>query len=149
MNVGSLCTRRVFTVDASADAAQAARQMREMHVGFLVVTQKHSGQEKPVGVLTDRDIVLEVVAQDVDPHAVTAKDIMTAKPLVVDEALPLQDALLQMRGAGVRRVPVKDAGGKLVGVLSLDDVVSAINQLVQDVAGAISHEQSVEQRTRG
>jgi CBS domain-containing protein len=148
MSVGSICTRHVFSIDASADAAQAAKAMRDYHVGFLVVTTKKDGHEIPIGVLTDRDIVLEVVAQRIDPQAVAAKDIMTTKPVVVREQAPLHETLLQMRAAGVRRVPVQDAYGKLVGVLSLDDVVGFLNELVQDVAGTIDREQSVETRLR-
>jgi len=148
MSVGSICTRHVFSIDANADAAQAAKAMRESHVGFLVVTSKQGGQETPVGVITDRDIVLEVVAQDVDPKSVVAKDIMSGKPLIVREQAPIHDTLLQMRAAGVRRVPVQDAHGKLVGVLSIDDVVGFLSELVQDLAGAIEREQSVESRLR-
>jgi CBS domain-containing protein len=148
MTVASICTRHVFTIDAEADAAQAAKAMRQYHVGFLVVTSKQNGRETPIGVLTDRDIVLEVVAQNVDPHAVAVKDIMTRKPLLVRENAPIHDTLLQMRAAGVRRVPVEDANGKLVGVLSLDDVVGFLNGLVQDLAGAIDREQNVETRLR-
>lgn len=148
MSVGSICTRHVFSVDASADAAQAAKAMRDYHVGFLVVTSKKDHVDVPIGVLTDRDLVLEVLAQSVDPHAVMAKDIMSPKPLAVSEQAPIHDTLLQMRAAGVRRVPVQDAHGKLVGVLSLDDVVGYLNELVQDLTGAISREQSVETRLR-
>jgi len=148
MSVGSICTRRVFSVDADADATQAAQSMREYHVGFLVVTSKKGGRETPVGVITDRDIVLEVVAQDVDPHAIAVKDIMSAKPLIVREEAQLHDTLLQMRAAGVRRVPVQDAHGQLVGVLSIDDVVGFLNELIQDLSGAIGREQAIEERRR-
>jgi CBS domain-containing protein len=148
MSVGSICTRHVFSIDADADAAQAAKAMREYHVGFLVVTSKKDGRAVPVGVLTDRDIVLEVVAQNIDPLAVAVKDIMTGKPLIVSEQSPIHETLLQMRAAGVRRVPVQDTHGKLIGVLSLDDVVGFMNGLVQDLSGAIEREQSVETRRR-
>ena len=148
MNVGSLCTHRAFTIDSTADAVQAARRMRELHVGFLVVVAQQNGRETPVGVITDRDLVMEIVAQDVNPHSVAVQDIMTSNPLIVREQQPLNDALLQMRAAGVRRVPVLDSVGRLMGVLSLDDVVGFLNQMVQDLAGAISHEQSEEQRLR-
>jgi CBS domain-containing protein len=148
MSVGSICTRQVFSVDAEIDATQAAKTMREYHVGFLVVTTRKDGRQVPVGVLTDRDLVLEVLAMDVNPHEVTARDLMTAHPLIVREDGALHDTLLQMRASGVRRVPVQDSHGQLVGVLSLDDVVGHLNGLVQDVAGAIDREQRVETRLR-
>ena len=148
MSVGSICTRQVFSVDADVDATQAAKAMRDYHVGFLVVTTRKDGQQVPVGVLTDRDLVLEVLAMDVNPHEVTARDLMAGRPLMVREDAPLHETLLQMRATGVRRVPIQDSRGQLVGVLSLDDVVSYLNGLVQDVAGAIDREQSVETRLR-
>jgi CBS domain-containing protein len=148
MSVGEICTRHVFSIDVNADVIQAAKTMRDYHVGFLVVTQKKDGVETPAGVLTDRDLVLEVLALDVDPHAVTVKDIMTPQPLMAQEQDALHDTLLKMRAAGVRRVPVRDANARLVGVLSLDDVMGYLNILVQDTYGAIDRDQTLEQRRR-
>jgi signal-transduction protein with cAMP-binding, CBS, and nucleotidyltransferase domain len=148
MSVGKICTRHVFSIDLNADATQAAKAMREYHVGFLVVTQKKDGNDMPIGVITDRDLVLEVMALEVDPHAVTVKDIMTPQPLVAHEQEPLHDTLLRMRAAGVRRVPVQDAYARLVGVLSLDDVTGYLSNLIQDLSGAIDRDQTIEQRRR-
>ncbi|HSN72836.1 MAG TPA: CBS domain-containing protein [Steroidobacteraceae bacterium] len=148
MSVGNICVRHVFTIGADADVVEAARRMRELHVGFLIVVDPAVGDDLPVGVLTDRDLVLEVLAQDVDPHAVAVKDIMTPDPLIAREDDELHDTLLRMRAAGVRRVPVSDDSGKLVGVLSVDDVVGFLNEAVQDLAGAISRELNVERRLR-
>src|SRR5262245_47384624 len=124
MSVGNICTRRVFSVDAEVDASQAAKAMRDFHVGFLVVTSRKDDHLIPIGVLTDRDLVLEVLAMDVNPHAVTVRDLIAGKLMIVSESAALHDTLLQMRATGVRRVPVQDSQGKLVGVLSLDDIVS-------------------------
>lgn len=148
MSVGNICVRHVFSINGEADAVEAARLMREYHIGFLVVTREKNDGRMPIGVLTDRDVVLEVVAQDVDPHAVAVKDIMTPEPLVVREGDELHDTLLRMRAAGVRRVPVEDDAGHLVGVLSVDDVVGFLNEVVQDLAGAINREINLERRLR-
>ena len=149
MSVGSMCTRRVFSVDGATDAARAAVAMRDYHVGFLVVTKKQkNGVDAPIGVITDRDLVLEVMAQSVDPTSVSVQDIMTTNPLVAHEDAPIHDTILHMRAAGVRRVPVQDAHGKLVGVLSFDDVVGFLNGLLRDMAGAIDHGHNVETRLR-
>jgi signal-transduction protein with cAMP-binding, CBS, and nucleotidyltransferase domain len=148
MSVGSICTRHVFSIDAGADAVQAAKAMRDFHVGFVVVTTKKDGHEIPIGVLTDRDLVLEVMAQGVDPKSIAARDIMSERPLIVREQAPIHDTILQMRAAGVRRVPVQDANGKLVGVLSIDDVLGFLSDLVQDLKGTIDREQNVETRLR-
>jgi len=148
MSVGNICVRHVFSINGDADAVEAARMMREYHIGFLVVTREKDGGRMPIGVLTDRDVVLEVVAQDIDPHAVAVKDIMTPDPLVVRESDELHDTLLRMRAAGVRRVPVENDAGHLVGVLSVDDVVGFLNEVVQDLAGAINREMNLERRLR-
>lgn len=148
MSVGNICVRHVFSINGDADAVEAARMMREYHIGFLVVTRDKDSGRMPIGVLTDRDVVLEVVAQDIDPHAVAVKDIMTPDPLVVRESDELHDTLLRMRAAGVRRVPVENDAGHLVGVLSVDDVVGFLNEVVQDLAGAINREMNLERRLR-
>ena len=148
MCIGNICVRHVFTIAGDADVVEAARRMRELHVGFLIVVDSGGGEAQPVGVVTDRDLVLEVLAQDVPPRSVAIKDIMTPDPLVVRESDELHDTLLRMRAAGVRRVPVQNATGKLIGVLSVDDVVGFLNETVQDLAGAISREMNVERRLR-
>lgn len=148
MSIGNICVRHVFTIAGDADVVEAARRMRELHVGFLIVVESADEPARPVGVITDRDLVLEVLAQDVPPRSVAVKDIMTPDPLVGRESDELHDTLLRMRAAGVRRVPVQDAKGKLVGVLSVDDVVGFLNETVQDLAGAISREMNVERRLR-
>ena len=148
MSIGNICVRCVFTIAGDADVVEAARRMRELHVGFLIVTDPAGDAGRPIGVVTDRDLVLEVLAQDVPPRSVAIEDIMTPDPLIVRESDELHETLLRMRAAGVRRVPVQDAQGKLVGVLSVDDVVGFLNETVQDLAGAISREMNVERRLR-
>jgi len=119
MDVRSLCRHRAVSIGAAADLVEAATLMRESHVGFLVVMDGSA----PVGVITDRDIVLETVAADVSPRDVTVGDAMTSEPGTAFEGSAVEDALESMRLAGVRRVPVVDEGGRVIGVLSLDDVL--------------------------
>lgn len=120
--------------------------MREKHVGFLVVTEFDvaSQQERPLGVITDRDIVVAVVARETDPRSLRVEDVMTRQPVVVPEGSSIASALQQMRRIGVRRLPVVDYRGHLVGVLSLDDVIGALAGELQDVAGSIQNEQRIE-----
>lgn len=148
MKVGQQCKRRVVGICGGADIADAARMMRDEHVGFLVVYEQGDDIRKPIGVLTDRDIVLEVLAKDVDTHAVTVRDAMTRQPLVASEGDELGEALQAMRLAGIRRVPVVDARGALTGIFALDDAIELITGLLCDVAGSIKSEQRQEWRTR-
>lgn len=144
MDVRDLCKYRAVTIGPGADLVEAAQMMREFHVGFLVV----SDGGLPLGVVTDRDIVLEAVAGDVDPRSVTVGDAMTAAPVTLTADTPLEDALDSLRVAGIRRAPVVDDGGRIVGVLSIDDVLDHIALQLGAVAGSLRHEQAIERLVR-
>lgn len=144
MDVAGLCRYRVVSIGPGADLVDAARLMRERHVGLLVV----SDGGPPLGVITDRDIVLEAVAAGIDPHSLTVGDAMTRDPVTLTADTPLEEALDSLRIAGVRRAPVADAGGRLVGVLSIDDVVDHLALQLGAVAGSLRHEQAIERIAR-
>lgn len=148
MKVGQHCKHGVICIDATADIVDAAKLMREHHVGFLVVHEASDELRRPIGVLTDRDIVLQVTAKDVDPHTVTVRDAMTRQPLIATEGDELIDALQAMRIAGIRRVPVVDTRGALTGVFALDDGIGLITSLLCDISGSIKSEQRQEWRAR-
>lgn len=148
MVVGDYCKRGVVAIDSSADISEAARLMREHHVGFLIVYKEHDVLRKPIGVLSDRDIVLQVTAKDVDPRSVTVEDAMTREPLVASESDDLHDVLQAMRLAGIRRVPVVDARGALCGIIALDDAIELIASLLSDISGSIRGGQRQEWRQR-
>jgi predicted transcriptional regulator len=148
MKVGEYCKKAVVAIAGNVDAADAAKLMRAEHVGFLVVYREGDVLQKPVGVLTDRDLVLEVVARDVDPHAVTVDDVMSRQPLIASEDDELSDMLQGMRVAGIRRVPVVDARGALSGIMAIDDAIDVVTGLLCDIAGSIKSEQRQEWRAR-
>jgi predicted transcriptional regulator len=126
MKVGEMCQRNAITVLANDEIVTAARLMREKHVGFLVVVESaaQEGAVVPVGVITDRDIVVSTIALGVNPKTVCVGDVMTRKPTVALAEDSIGDAICQMRHAGVRRLPIVGDYGHLVGVLSLDDVLT-------------------------
>lgn len=148
MKVGQYCKRAVVAINSRADAASAAKLMRSEHVGFLIVYRDGDELQRPVGVLTDRDLVLAVMARDVDSHAVTAEDVMTRQPLIASETDELSEMLQAMRLAGIRRVPVVDVRGALVGIIAIDDAIEVITGLMCDIAGSIKSEQRQEWRAR-
>ncbi len=150
MNTGKICRREVITIGAGEDLITAAHLMREKHVGCLIVTQPvaESRHQRVIGILTDRDIVVAVLAREVDAHALKVGDVMTRDPLLAEESQSVDAVLYHMREVGVRRVPVVDASGHLVGILSLDDILQAIAEQLMNVAGSIRHEQRVERVTR-
>jgi len=148
MKVGQYCKRAVVAIASSADAAAAAKLMRAEHVGFLIVYREGDELQRPVGVLTDRDLVLGVMARDVDPHSVTVDDVMTRQPLIANESDEFGDMLQAMRMTGVRRVPVVDVRGALIGIMAIDDAIDVITGLMCDLAGSIKSEQRQEWRAR-
>lgn len=147
MNVGQVCGRHVVTVLPGSELVAAAGLMREKHIGYLVVVESE-WMRRPVGVLTDRDIVVSVVAKSVDPASLTVGDVMTSRVVATDEQGPLDAALVQMRRNGVRRLPVLGPEGEVVGVLSIDDALQAIMHELDDAAGSIRLEREVERATR-
>jgi CBS domain-containing protein len=146
MNVGLLCRRNVVTVRKADELTAAAKLMREHHIGYLVVIEPDftGATARPIGVLTDRDIVVAVVAREADPRKFTVADIMTPNPIVLGLGDPLSAAMAEMRRAGVRRMPVVGESGELVGLLSLDDVLEAVAGEMQSIAGAVRNERRFE-----
>ena len=146
MNVADICQRQTITVRQTDELTHAARLMREHHIGYLVVVVNDfaDGSQRPVGVLTDRDIVIGVVARDTDPRTLRVGEVMTEEPVVIDEAESIHTALREMRRIGVRRLPVVSARGQLAGVLSLDDVIDALAGEMQNVAGSLRNERRIE-----
>jgi CBS domain-containing protein len=123
MSVGRICVRTVQLAEAGESAREAARRMAAESVGTLVVVDPAG---RPVGILTDRDLMRHCVAEGRDPDLTKVETIM-ASPLVSGpEELPIEDALSRMAEAGVRRLVVVDRAGSLAGVLALDDVLELL-----------------------
>lgn len=148
MSVRSICTQNVAVIAPSADVLEAAERMRTEHVGDLVVVEYRGERQVPIGIVTDRDIVVSVVAKRVEPDSLTVADIMSGDLLTVHEDNGVEFALREMRRVGVRRAPVVDAHGALSGLLSIDDVVDNVATTLGHVADIIRLEQQIETDTR-
>jgi CBS domain-containing protein len=112
MHVYDICTHQVISVSPAASVTEAARLMRKRHVGMLVAVEQPDGERIPVGVLTDRDIVVEVVAPEVPFAQLRVDKVMTREPVTCSHDEQLLDAVARMRTHGVRRLPVlNDKGG--------------------------------------
>lgn len=144
MAVGEICNREVVIAEKSLSVTEAARLMRTHHVGDLVVVEESEGRRRPVGIVTDRDVVVEVVAAGVNPDALKVGDIMGPDVATVRESEGLFEALRYMRDKGVRRMPVVDAGGGLIGILTLDDLLSLLAEEMSELAKLVSHERQRE-----
>jgi CBS domain-containing protein len=148
MSIGELCNRTVIVTSRTTRLDEAARLMREHHVGSIVVIDGTAAGSKPVGIVTDRDIAIEVVAAGVSPATVTVEEIMAPDLVVAKEGDDLLDTLTRMRAKGIRRVPVVTGGGTLLGILSLDDMLGVLAEHVDGLLKVIAQEQAREARTR-
>ena len=145
MNVSEHCCRGVVSIPDTADVVTAARVMRDQHVGLLAVFHQGDVTRRLTGVLTDRDIVMQVTAADRDPHVVRVQDVMTRQPILAYENDELRDVLQVMRLAGIRQVPVVDVRGTAVAVIALDDALELISGLLSDITGSIRSDRHPEE----
>jgi len=148
MRIADICTRDVVQIGPDAPLQEAAETMRKRHVGALVVTEQPNGEQVPVGIITDRDIVLAVVAPAVTPEALTTADVMTRDLATCSEDEELFDAIQTMRKRGVRRLPVLNARGGLAGIVAADDIFTALGTHMRDLSQVLGHEQARETHLR-
>jgi len=140
MSVGEHTRRNLATVDPSASIREAARLMEIQKAGCVVVV---SGSGQPLGVMTDRDIAMRVLRIGLDPDETTVGSVIDRELKTVTESTPLTKAMRRMRTEGVRRLPVVDADGKLVGIFDWIDAVGIVSSEIQHaarIAGAQSSE---------
>jgi CBS domain-containing protein len=128
MQAAELCSRQVVTASRDMSIPDAARLMRDKHVGSLVITDTKEGRVMPVGILTDRDIVIEIISRDISLNEVTVGDIMTYALLKVTEDENIFAVAQRMRARGVRRVPVISRLGELIGIIAADDILELLSE---------------------
>jgi CBS domain-containing protein len=148
MSVGEICNRDTVVIGKEESIVAAAKLLRQFHVGSVVVVDRDNGI-KPVGILTDRDLVVEILAAELDPNTVSVGDIMSYELTTAREDEGLWDALQRMRAKGVRRMPVVDAQGALIGILSSDDLLELLADELGQLARIIGKEREREQKVRG
>lgn len=148
MNAGEICNREVVIVSRDTSLVEAARLMREHHVGSLVVVLERDGKRVPVGILTDRDIVVAVVAKELDARKLSVADAMSAGVFAVREQDGLTEVLRAMREHGVRRLPVVTAGGALAGIVTIDDLLELVAEELGDFVRTVGRERLRETRAR-
>ena len=145
MNVAEVMTRNVTYVTEDAPLVDVARTMREDHVGDVVVTRQGEPGNRPIGILTDRDIVIQVVAEDAPLDSLVAGDAMSRELVTVQDNASLAEAAAQMGQHGIRRLPVTDQDGLLIGLLSMDDVLAQLGALLDNLADVVRFQQQIEE----
>ena len=147
MAIGEICSREVVFAHRGESVTTGARLMRKHHVGSLVIVDEDD-RTRPVGIVTDRDIVLAVVAPTVDPETILLGDVMSPELVCVREDAGVAQSIDLMRLKGVRRLPVTDADGRLVGVLAADDLIALLAEEMSGLAAMLSREEKQERATR-
>ncbi len=149
MSVGQFCNRDTVIARKQDSIVEAAKLMRQHHVGCVIVVEDDAhGTIAPVGIVTDRDLVIEILAKELEPEKVSLGDIMSFELVIAREDDPLWDTLQRMRAKGVRRVPVVDGLGGLKGILTSDDLLEVLVGEMSELAKLISREQLRELKTR-
>lgn len=148
MSVGGICSREVISVLRGESLRTAAQSMRTHHVGALVVVDVRDGKRVPVGMVTDRDIVVGVVAKGLDADAVRAEEVMNDVLVVARDTDGIAECAARMRANAVRRMPVVDLTGALVGIVTVDDVLQLLADELTALARTVGNEQRRELRTR-
>jgi CBS domain-containing protein len=148
MNAGEICNREVVIAYREMNLTEAAKLMREHHVGSLVVVVERAKERVPVGILTDRDIVVAAVAKELDVRKLTVGEVMSGGVFVVREQDGLAEVLRAMREHGVRRVPVVTPSGALAGLLTIDDLLELVAEELGDFVRTVGHERLRETRLR-
>jgi CBS domain-containing protein len=148
MKLKELCVLDVACCHKSTTIAEAARLMRQHHTGNLVVIDESDGTREPVGIVTDRDIVMEVIAKGHDPERTQVGDVMASQLVVASASEHVATAIERMREHGVRRLPIVDDSGAVFGIVTLDDLYRELAEHTAALAAIVSKEQTRENRSR-
>lgn len=148
MRVGEICTRDVVFAKKDLTVLGAAKLMREYHVGDLLIVDEPDGKRFPIGIVTDRDIVVDIVASGLDPDVIRVGDLVTRDLVTVSECEGIFETAQRMHMKGVRRVPVVDTQGALVGIVTLDDLFGLLTEEMTELAKVFTTEQKQEIRVR-
>lgn len=146
MKLSDLCVLDVAYCTADITVHAAAKLMRQHHTGDLVVIDQSEGGREPVGMITDRDIVVQVLAIGRDPSMTRVMEVMNAPLVIASGSEDLDTALDRMREHGVRRLPIVDDAGNLLGIVTLDDLLRVHARQAGALLDVISKEQTREHR---
>ncbi|MEQ1601145.1 MAG: CBS domain-containing protein [Methylophilaceae bacterium] len=148
MSIGKFCHRQVITAQRDDSVLEAAKLMRQHHVGDVLVVEAHNGRNIPVGIVTDRDLVVEIMAPELAPETITVGDIMVEEIAVIEQSVGVFEAIQNMRIKGIRRLPVVDKSGGLVGIITFDDLLALLAEELGTLVKAVAREQQKEVNSR-
>ncbi len=144
MKVGEFCNREVVIAPQEMTVLETARLMRQYHVGNVVVVEKREDQSTPVGILTDRDIVVELLAEEIDISLFSIGEVMTFELVTAGEKDDVIETIKKMKQKGIRRIPVVDENGYLTGILAVEDLIELIAEQLGDLVNLFRRGQKQE-----
>jgi CBS domain-containing protein len=141
MKAGELCVRDVVTATIDEPVIEAARRMASLHVGDVVVIRDEGGVARPVGIVTDRDLVVKLLADRArDLRRTTIADVMRSELVVAFEDDDVETVVAKMRAHAIRRIPIVDARGGLQGVITIDDVIGWMRDQIETTTRALERQ---------
>lgn len=143
MNIGEICSRNVHVVKRELPLPDAVRKMMQQQIGALVVIESSGPTSAPIGMLTDRDILCGQLSRRADIHCLTVGEVMTANPVILEEDCGIDEAIRRLSESGIRRAPVVDQRGHLIGLVSFDDLLPAVAKDLESLAQLIGLHRSV------
>ena len=148
MSISEFCNREVVYATRETSIPEAAQLMRQYHVGNLVVVDEIDGKRVPVGIVTDRDIVIQIIAPSLDLEDFSVGDIMSPQLVSVQETEGVFETIRLMRTKGIRRIPVVNQKGGLEGIVSADDILDLLAEEMAELAKVAPREQEREAKTK-
>jgi len=125
MGLMKCCREQVVAVSPDTPVVDVARIMKEKNVGSVIVV---SGDRRPLGILTDRDLVIRVLAREKNPQAVRTEEVMTRDVITFPDSMGIYEAIQKMTDKGIRRMPVVDGAGILIGIVTMDDMIHMLGE---------------------
>lgn len=147
-SIGEYCNREVVFATRNMDIIEAAQLMRQHHVGDLVVVDETNGKRIPVGIVTDRDMVIEIIAKSVDLNDFCVGDIMGSQLVSMQSNETVLDTIHLMCTKGVRRIPVVNLKGELEGIMTADDLLGILAEEMSELARIPQNEKKKETHLR-
>lgn len=148
MHISEIGTTEAVYCNRNTSVLEAAQLMRNHHVGDVIVVEQPNGERIPVGIVTDRDIVVIVIAEGLDPTSLLVTDIMNTELMTAGDNEDVYETIERMRFKGVRRLPVVNSLGGLVGIVSVDDLLEFLAQEMTELSRISGRQQFLEREIR-
>jgi CBS domain-containing protein len=148
MSISEFCRHDVVCASRDTTVTEAASLMRQHHIGDVIVVEQRGGKPMPIGIVTDRDIVMEVIAAGVDPRQLKLGDLRLNPLVTIAEGASYAQTVSKMSVEGVRRMPVVKADGTLAGIITLDDMLWQLAGPLAALAGLSGRGREFETKTR-